>query len=65
MIHMYKIETESQILRTDLCLLRGRALGEGWTGSLGSADAIIYRMDKQQGPTVEHRELHSVSCEEP
>ena len=22
----------------------------------------IYRMDKQQGPTVQHRELYSVSC---
>ena len=22
---------------------------------------IIYRMDKQQGPTVWHRELHSIS----
>ena len=29
MIQIYKIETESEILRTDLCLLRGRALGEG------------------------------------
>ena len=22
----------------------------------------IYRMDKQQGPTVQHRELYSISC---
>ena len=27
--------------------------------------AIIYRMDKPQGPTVEHRELHSTSCNKP
>ena len=26
---------------------------------------ITYRMDKQQGPTVEHRELHSISCNKP
>ena len=25
----------------------------------------IYRMDKQQGPTVEHRELYSISCDKP
>ena len=42
MIHIYKTETESQILRTDLCLLRGTGLGEGWIGSLGSVDANYY-----------------------
>ena len=26
---------------------------------------IIYRMDKQQGPTVEHRELYLISCDKP
>ena len=25
----------------------------------------IYRMDKQQGPTAEHRELYSISCDKP
>ena len=25
----------------------------------------VYRIDKQQGPTVEHRELYSISCEKP
>ena len=24
-----------------------------------------YRMDKQQGLTVEHRELYSISCDKP
>ena len=24
-----------------------------------------YRMDKQQGPTVQHRELYSISCDKP
>ena len=33
-----------------------------WNGSLGLADANrIYRMDRQQGPTVRNRELYSVS----
>ena len=40
---------------------------EGRIGSLGLTDekASIYRMDKQQGPTVEHRELYSISCDKP
>ena len=25
----------------------------------------IYKMDKQQGPTVKHRELYSMSCDKP
>ena len=29
------------------------------------ANANHYRMDKQQGPTVEHRELYSISCDKP
>ena len=43
---------------------------EGWgMGRLGvwnqQMQTIIYRMDKQQGPTVEHRELYSVAYDEP
>ena len=26
---------------------------------------VIYRMDKQQGLIVEHRELYSISCNKP
>ena len=26
---------------------------------------IIHRMDKQQGPTIEHRELYPISCDKP
>ena len=30
-----------------------KGVEEGWSGRLGLADAtVIYRMDKQQGPTV-------------
>ena len=25
----------------------------------------LYRMDKQQSPTVQHRELYSISCDKP
>ena len=39
---------------------------EGWTGSLGLADAAsIYRMDKQQGPAAEHRKPCSISWDKP
>ena len=39
---------------------------EGWSGSLGLADATsIYRMDKQQDPTVKHRELYPISWDKP
>ena len=32
---------------------KGEAVGEGWIGSLGLADAnSLYKMGKQQGPTV-------------
>ena len=26
---------------------------------------IIYIVDKQQGPTVQHKELYSISCDKP
>ena len=43
-------QTDSQMQRTDLWLLRGRRVEEGWAGSLGLADANYYI--KLQGPTV-------------
>ena len=60
---VYKTEIDSQ--RTDLWLP-----GEGMAESgLGVWDlqmrTITYRMDKQQGPTVQHRELYSISCDKP
>ena len=38
----YRIETGSQMWRTDLWLPRGREEGVGWTGSLGFVDANYY-----------------------
>ena len=37
----------------------------GWEFGISGCKLIIYRMDKQQGPTVEHRELYSISCDKP
>ena len=34
--------------------------GGGWDQQM---QAIIYRMGKQQGPIVQHRELYSVFCD--
>ena len=35
---------------------------EGWTGNLELLEAnYFYRMDKQEGPTVQNRKLHSIS----
>ena len=39
---IYETETESQTQRTDWWLPRGQGVGEGWTGSLGLADANQY-----------------------
>ena len=44
---------------------------DGGTGSLGLVDtnyymsSAIYRMDNQQGPTVEHRERDAISWDKP
>ena len=43
---------------------------EGWgRDGLGVWDqqmqTVIYRMDKQQGPTVQHRELYSIPYDKP
>ena len=47
-------ETKSQTCRTDLWLPTGKGMGEGRTGTLGSADVKhhIQNTDKQQGPAV-------------
>ena len=44
--------------------------GEGWRrDGLGVSDSqmqtIMFRMDKQQSPAVQHRELYSISCNKP
>ena len=47
------------------------AKGEGRWGREGlgvwdeQMQPLVYRMDTQQGPTVEHRELYSISCDKP
>ena len=53
--------------RQQTCGCQGR--GEWGREGLGVWDqqirTIIGRMDKQQGRTVQHRELYSISCDRP
>ena len=54
---IYETKIESQTQRTDWWLLRERIWGEGLSGMLGLAYiSFIYRIDKQQGHTVNYRE---------
>ena len=45
-------KADSQTQRTDLWFPRVGEVKEGWIGSLELADENLYRMDKQQSPTV-------------
>ena len=41
-----------------------QGLGKDGVGGWGQQmQAVMYRMDRQKGPTVEHRELYSVFCD--
>ena len=58
---IYKTETDSQTQKTNMVME-----GEAGRDILGDWDqqiqTTIYKIDKQQGPTVQHRELYSISC---
>ena len=62
--HIYETKTSSQIQRTDLWLPWGRIVAEGKFG-ISRCKLLYIRMDKQQGPTVQHRELYLISCDKP
>ena len=57
----YEKDTDSGTERTEEEVWQGCGL-ELWDQQM---QTIIYRMDKQQGPTVQHRELYSISCDKP
>ena len=58
---IYKTKTDSQTQKTNLWLPKGKGGGD----KLGVWDqqiqTTIYKIDKQQGPTVYHWELYSIS----
>ena len=59
---IYKTETDSWTWRIDLWLPKGKRGGSGMDGSLGlQMQTITFRMDKQWGPTAQHRELYLIS----
>ena len=59
---IHKTETDSQIQRTDLWLPRGNRREWVILGVWGrQKQTIMLRMDMQWGPTVQHRELYTVS----
>ena len=60
---IYETETDSQTQRTDLWLPSGRRGGEGWI-ECGKCK-LLYMECEQQGPTVQHRELYSISYNKP
>ena len=62
---IYKTVTDSQTQKTNLWLPKGKGGGQR-RNKLGVWDqqihTTIYKIDKKQGPTVQHRELYSISC---
>ena len=50
--------------RKNLSLPKGKRRGGGINQDQ-QIQTTIYKMDKQQGPTVQHRELYSVSYNKP
>ena len=57
---IYETETD---LQTQITLIVDKE--EGWIRSLELAGAKYYIQDKQQSPTVQHRELLSISHDKP
>ena len=57
----YKIDTESQTQKTNLWLPKGREGSDKLAAQDQQRHTIIYEIDEQQGPTVVHRELYSIS----
>ena len=60
-------ETDSQTQKTNFWLPKGKGVWERDGGGVWGQQmqTITYRMDKQQGPIVQHRELYSISSDKP
>ena len=55
--HIYESETDLQ--RTDLWLLRGRGWeGKDWEFGISRYTLVYIQDGQKQGPTVQHRELY-------
>ena len=63
---IYETETDSQTEKTDLWLPRGRGRERDGLGIWAwQMKTITFRVDKQQGPAVQHGKLYSISCDKP
>ena len=66
-MNLFTKQKQSHRHRKQTCGCQG---GGGWgrdgVGVWGQQmQTIIYRMNTQQGPTVQHRELYSIPCNKP
>ena len=62
---IYETETDLQTQGRDLWLPSGKGRGGGGWMDWEFGVSRCKLMDKQQGPTVQYRELYSVSCDKP
>ena len=61
----YEAETASWTQRTDLVVAKRKGVAGGIEWEVGvSRYKLLHRVDKQ-GPTVQHRELYSISNDKP
>ena len=59
---IYKAETDSQTWKTNLWLPKGKGRGDKLGAGDSQTHTSIQKVGKQQGPTGQHREPHSVPC---
>ena len=63
---IYKTETDSQKQKIKLWLPNEKEGLEGINQEFGiNRNTTIYKIDNQQGPAVQHRELYSIFCNKP
>ena len=62
-----KADSQTHRHREQTCGCQGgERVGRGRLGVWDQqTKTIIQRMDKQQGPTVQHREMYSIPCNKP
>ena len=62
-IRTYLQNRKSHSHREQTCACQGGRGQGGMDWEFGIMQTITWRMDKQQGLTVQPRELHSISCD--